>query len=195
MEIDCQDCHGTSQTYPNLFTSGPAALAGGLDMGALRTPDGRRRFEWVGDDLYQRSMLYPEKEWKMSLVKDSVNPNHGGYNPKAARAKLMSKDTNTQGWGLDVASADLAHSYEEMECYAVTPPGPRAAEVVTFPLRPTGRLSVTIMRVGWSQLRHIQSAGSPRSTVHLGGVVRPKAARSFGTFHVCACVELNQCEP
>lgn len=118
VEIDCQDCHGTSQTYPNLFTSGPAALAGGLDMGALRTPDGRRRFEWVGDDLYQRSMLYPEKEWKMSLVKDSVNPNHGGYNPKAARAKLMSKDTNTQGWGLDVASADLAHSYEEMECYA-----------------------------------------------------------------------------
>lgn len=117
VEIDCKDCHGTSQQYPNLFTSGPAALQGGLDMAGLRTPDGRRRFEWVGDELYQRSMLYPDKEWQMSLVKDSMDPTHAGYNAKAARAKLMSKDTTEQNWGLDVASDDLAHSYEDMECY------------------------------------------------------------------------------
>ena len=42
-----------------LYTSGPAALGGGTDMTTLRTPDGRRRFEWVGDALYQRSMMDP----------------------------------------------------------------------------------------------------------------------------------------
>ena len=51
VEIDCKDCHGTAQQLPNLYTSGPAALGGGTDMTALRTPDGRRRFEWVGDAL------------------------------------------------------------------------------------------------------------------------------------------------
>ncbi len=117
VEVDCKDCHGTSQQYPNLFTSGPAALDGGLDLAALRTPDGRKRFEWIGDDLYQRSMLEPDLEWQLSLVKDSVNPGHASYNSKAAKAKLMSKDTAKQNWGMDVAKQDLAHSYDDMECY------------------------------------------------------------------------------
>jgi hypothetical protein len=117
VEIDCKDCHGTSQQYPNLFTSGPAALEGGLDLAAMRTPNGRRRFEWVGDELFQRSMLDPDLEWNMSLVKDSVNPAHGSYNAKAAKAKLMSKDTTRQNWGTDIAVEDLAHSYDDMECY------------------------------------------------------------------------------
>ncbi len=43
-------------------------------MTTLRTPDGRRRFEWVGDALYQRSMMDPNLEWKMSLVKSAVDP-------------------------------------------------------------------------------------------------------------------------
>ena len=118
VEIDCQDCHGTSQKYPNLFTSGPAALNGGLDLATLRTPDGRRRFEWIGNDLYQRSMLDPELEWKMSLVKDTVNPIHASYNKTAARAKLMSTDTQKQNWGPDIPEHELAHSYEKMECYS-----------------------------------------------------------------------------
>ncbi|HEX7036222.1 MAG TPA: hypothetical protein VF210_10630 [Pseudomonadales bacterium] len=117
VEIDCRDCHGTALEYPNLFTSGPAALDGGLDMTLLRTPDGRRRFEWRGGKLYQRSMLDHELEWEVSLVKDSVSPGHPAYNAKAARAKLMSKDPVNQHWGADVAPANLAHSYEEMECY------------------------------------------------------------------------------
>lgn len=118
VEIDCKDCHGTSQTYPNLFTSGPAALDGGADLEAGRTPDGRLRFEWVNDELYQRSMLEPELEWKVSLVKDSVTEGHSDFNPKAARAKLMSKDTKTQEWSADLDPAELAHSNEEMECYS-----------------------------------------------------------------------------
>jgi hypothetical protein len=117
VEIDCKDCHGTAKEYPNLFTSGPAALDGGADLAALRTPDGRRRFEWVQGKLYQRSMLDPELEWEMSLVKDSVTPSHSTYNAKAARAKLMSRDPLNQRWGPDIPAEMLAHSYDDMECY------------------------------------------------------------------------------
>ncbi|MDN3640307.1 multiheme c-type cytochrome [Simiduia curdlanivorans] len=120
VEVSCVDCHGTESAYPSLFTSGPAALEGGTNMSLMRTPDGRKRFEWQGDTLFQRSMLYPDKEWQMSLVKDSVNANHNGYNEKAARAKLMRKDTEKQHWGPANAgeSQDLAHGYDNMECYA-----------------------------------------------------------------------------
>ncbi len=117
VEIDCKDCHGTISQYPKLATSGPAALEGGADLTVLRTPDGRRRFEWVGNKLYQRSALDPNKEWELSLVKDSVTKGNPKYNPKAARAKLMSKDTNKQNWGLDIPEHNLAHSDDEMECY------------------------------------------------------------------------------
>jgi hypothetical protein len=117
VEIDCKDCHGSAKAYPNLHTSGPAALEGGTDMGAIRNSDGRRRFEWVENKLIQRSVLTPELEWEMSLVKDSVDPDHSQYNAKAARAKLMSKNTGTQEWGAEVAANNLAHSDDEIECY------------------------------------------------------------------------------
>ncbi len=117
VEIDCKDCHGTADAYPNLFTSGPAALEGGTDLGAIRNPDGRKRFEWIGDKLMQRSVLNPDLEWEVSLVKDSVTPDNPHYNEKSARAKLMSKNTIEQNWGTDVAASDRAHSYEEVECY------------------------------------------------------------------------------
>ncbi len=118
VEVDCKDCHGSATAYPNLYTSGPAALGGGTDLSILRTPDGRRRFEWVNGKLFQRSSLDPELEWELSLVKDSVTTSHPQYNEKAARAKLMSKNTQTQSWGTQHAPNDLAHSNEEMECYA-----------------------------------------------------------------------------
>src|SRR6202051_4425104 len=72
VEIGCKDCHGTVNRYPNLYTSGPAALNGGVDLTPLRTPDGRLRFQWVDGALYQRSMVDPKLEWKVSLVKDTV---------------------------------------------------------------------------------------------------------------------------
>ncbi len=72
VEISCVDCHGTADAYPNLFTSGPAALDGGMDLSAIRNPDGKKRFEWMGDDLVQRSVMDPELEWKVSLIKDAV---------------------------------------------------------------------------------------------------------------------------
>ncbi len=122
VEIGCKDCHGTVERYPNLYTSGPAALDGGTDLTLLRTPDGRLRFEWVDGALYQRSMVDPKLEWKVSLVKNSVTPGRPEYNEKAARAKLMSRDTTTLSWGVRQAADNLthglAHGDDTMECYS-----------------------------------------------------------------------------
>ncbi|MBI3517018.1 MAG: hypothetical protein HY060_23555 [Proteobacteria bacterium] len=116
IEIGCADCHGTARAYPTLRTSGPAARPGGNDLSLLRTSDGRARFEWRGQKLYQRSALYPTLEWEVSLVKDTVDPTHPRYNEKAARAKLMQKGTS-MAWGPGVPNDQLAHSSDEMACY------------------------------------------------------------------------------
>lgn len=117
VEIDCVDCHGTANEYPNLKTSGPAAPPGGTDLSLIRNPDGQSRFEWRDGKLIQRSLLWPDREWEMSLVKDSVNPGHDQYNIKAARAKTMRRDPATQEWGPDVPAEERAHGYDTMECY------------------------------------------------------------------------------
>jgi hypothetical protein len=123
VEIECIDCHGDVDRYPNLKTSGPAAKKGGFDLGILRTPDGRPRFEWRSDGLYQKSSLDPDKEWKLSLVKDAVNPDHESYNARATRAKTVmsiinSLDNGNMTWGPGVMPEDHAHKTEEMTCYS-----------------------------------------------------------------------------
>ncbi|MCB2029947.1 MAG: hypothetical protein KDH18_15450 [Rhodoferax sp.] len=119
IEIDCKDCHGTASKYPSLFTSGPAARPGGMDMQLLRTQDGRRRFEWRGDKLFQRSAIDPKLEWEMSLVKDTVTATHPKYNEKAARAKLMLAGRAGQDgtWGTAGAGQSYAHDDEKMACH------------------------------------------------------------------------------
>ena len=117
IEVECKDCHGTAKAYPDLRTSGPASPPGGSDLRLIRNSDGRRRFEWRGDELIQRSVLEPDLEWTLSLVRDTVNPEHTSYNEKAARAKLMSSDTAAQSWGVEVPYDQLAHDDEEIECY------------------------------------------------------------------------------
>ncbi len=117
VEIDCVDCHGTVSDYPNLKTSGPAAPPGGTDLSLIRNPDGQKRFQWKEDGLYQRSLIWPELEWKLSLLKDVIDPKHQEYNAKAARAKTMKKDPIDQHFGLDVTPDMLAHNNDEMECY------------------------------------------------------------------------------
>ena len=115
VEITCQDCHGNVEEHPDLRPSGPAAAPAARDLSLMRLADGRRRFVWRDGKLYQRSSLIPDFEWEVSLVKDTVDPDHPRYNPKAARAKLMAKGTSLN-WGPGVAKENRAHQDEEMQC-------------------------------------------------------------------------------
>lgn len=125
VEIRCKDCHGTVDAYPTLRTSNLAAPPRGTDLAVLRNPDGRRRFEWVekGGErvLVQRSIIDPELEWEVSLVKDAVDPNSSHFNPKAARAKTLKAEASYDGgpmkWGPGVAKEDRAHDDSDMACF------------------------------------------------------------------------------
>ncbi len=125
IEIGCRDCHGTADALPNLRTSGPAAPPGGHDLSLLRNPDGRRRFEWVDGPngrrtLIQRSLVDPTLEWEVSLVRDTVDPASPDFNPRSARAKLMSRDGAETGnfeFGLGITPENRAHGTEEMACF------------------------------------------------------------------------------
>jgi hypothetical protein len=125
IEIGCKDCHGTADAYPTLRTSGPAAPPKGHDLALLRNPDGKRRFEWVEGEggtrrLIQRSIVDPELEWDVSLVRNSVDPAASDFNAKAARAKLMSRygaETGRFEFGTGIAQEDRAHREPEMACF------------------------------------------------------------------------------
>ncbi len=125
VEIGCKDCHGTPDAFPTLRTSGPAARPGGTDLSLLRNSDGRRRFEWTVDAngeraLIQRSIVDPKIEWKVSLVKESVDRSSAHFNPLAARSKLMGKvgvETGKFDWGPGIAPEDRAHNVDKMACF------------------------------------------------------------------------------
>ncbi len=125
VEIGCKDCHGTVDAYPTLRTSGPAARPQGNDLELLRNPDGKRRFEWIDDGggkrhLIQRSIVDPSLEWRVHLVRDSVDPSSPSFNLKAARAKLMSRSGADDGrfaFGPGIAAGDRAHGDDKMACF------------------------------------------------------------------------------
>jgi hypothetical protein len=124
IEIGCKDCHGTATDYPTLLTSGPAAPPKGNNLALIRNQDGRRRFEWIDEGgrrvLVQRSIVDPNLEWRVSLVKDSVDRGHPDFNMKSARAKLMSKSGADSGrfeFGPGVGKDDLAHDPDDMACF------------------------------------------------------------------------------
>ncbi len=124
VSINCKDCHGTADAYPNLLTSNVAAPPEGENLALLRNPDGQRRFEWMTEPngrrvLIQRSITDPKIEWRMSLVKDSVDRASPDFNMKAARAKLMGKLTpaGTMNWGSGIAKGDRAHGDDTMTCF------------------------------------------------------------------------------
>ncbi|MEP3421676.1 MAG: hypothetical protein ABJN35_08080 [Erythrobacter sp.] len=125
IEIGCKDCHGTADEYPTLRTSGPAAPPEGHNLALLRNPDGQRRFEWMENEegrrvLIQRSLVDPELQWEMSLVRDSVDPATPVFNARAARSKLMSRygaETGNFEFGTGVEQGDRAHQDEEMACF------------------------------------------------------------------------------
>ena len=117
VEIQCQDCHGTVDKYPTLKTSGPAASPNGKDLLLIRNPDGKKRFEWIGGKLVQRSAVTPGLEWTMALLKDDSLPGSPGYDAKAVRAHTMSTNPDTQDWGAAVPKEQRAHNEDKMLCY------------------------------------------------------------------------------
>ncbi len=117
VEIKCIDCHGTPDEYATLLTSGAMAPPAGSNLALKRNPDGKRRFEWSGGKLLQRSLVNPGLEWEVSQLKDSSTIGHPEYNEKSARAKLMSKDTASLDWGQHVEEDERAHGYDNMLCY------------------------------------------------------------------------------
>ena len=117
VEIQCQDCHGTADEYPALRTTGPMAPKKGHNLALIRNPDGKRRFEWVGDKLIQRSAVVPGLEWEMSLMRDISDQTSGAYNAKADRSHTMSRNTETFEYGSDVPKDQRAHGEDTMMCY------------------------------------------------------------------------------
>ena len=123
VEIQCQDCHGTVDKYPDLKTTGPAAPPTGRLLANIRNPDGKKRFEWIGGELIQRSATTPGLEWKISLTKDVSNAASPAYNAKATKAHTVARlSTNGDGgteqnFGADVPLGDRAHGEDKMLCY------------------------------------------------------------------------------
>src|SRR5450432_2673218 len=118
VEIQCQDCHGTVDKLPTLKTSGPAASPYGKDLLLIRNPDGKKRFDWDGGKLIQRSAVTPGLEWNVSLLKDDSVPGAPRYDAKAVRAHTVAMDDpDTQRFGADVPKEKRAHSEDKMLCY------------------------------------------------------------------------------
>ena len=102
----------------------------GTELVSGTTPFGQPRFAWRGKKLYQRSMLYKDKEWPVKQVVDTVNPDlpecsktnpnrarECDYNEKARLAKTIQRDNQT--WGAaDAPKELLAHSNDRMTCYS-----------------------------------------------------------------------------
>jgi hypothetical protein len=127
IEIQCIDCHGTVTRKANLRTTGPASYTsskqGGRNLEALRTPSGKRRFEWVGSKLVQNSMVEPGMSWEVPQVKDIVErkPNDPRYNPRAVLAKTVRVGAGgAMEWGAVSAQGEckLAHRNANMSCIA-----------------------------------------------------------------------------
>jgi hypothetical protein len=126
-EIQCVDCHGTSVRGATLRTSGPASYtsskdpnAPGRDLLAMRTPGGKRRFERVGDTIFQNSMVEEGLRWEVVQTKDTINPDHPRYNKKAHLAKTVRFEGDQMVWGTTSPELEgkCAHANQNMSCIA-----------------------------------------------------------------------------
>ena len=116
IETDCRDCHGTIDKRATLVTSGPAA-GKGTNLDALKTPFGKRRFQFRGDRLFQRSMVTDELEWEVVQTVDTITPGSPHYSEKSRLAKTIRKDG--QIWGdLPPSDKELAHADSRMTCFS-----------------------------------------------------------------------------
>ena len=129
IEITCQDCHGDTDRPAivrdiagvHLRTSGPAAAEPrGRNLLAMRTPFGRRRFEWRDGTLIQRSMVERDISWPVTQVVDTIDPDHADYNALSAVAKTVRfDDQDRMAWGrLPGKSRRCAHDSKIVSCTA-----------------------------------------------------------------------------
>src|SRR5208337_4958788 len=129
IEIQCIDCHGTPSKRPNLLTTGPAAYTSSADgkgrnLATLRNPEGKRRFERVGDKLYQNGMVLNKDgkydRWEVVQVVDTITPGADHYNPKSHLAKTVRFSPEGQMvWGdMPADPSQCAHYNKNMTCIA-----------------------------------------------------------------------------
>ena len=128
IEITCRDCHGDINNRavqmegkkPAMRTTGPAAKGKGMNLLALRTPSGKRRFEVRGNRIIQNSMVEKGMSWEVSQVADTIDPKSPDYNAKAALAKTVRFAPNGQNflWGDQPDSSQCAHSPKNVSCIA-----------------------------------------------------------------------------
>lgn len=124
IEIQCIDCHGTASKRPTLRTSGPASPDGGMNLAALRTPFGKKRFEKRGDALIQHSMVEADKSWEVVQTIDTLIPGNKHYNEKSRLAKTVRFDeSGRMAWGDiprgpdgQLREAACAHADDNMSC-------------------------------------------------------------------------------
>ena len=164
IEIECQDCHGNTDAYTNLRTSGPAAPAGGTDLRLGTTPFGQRRFIWVNGKLFQRSMLNPGMQWEVIQVKDTITPGNAHYNERSAYAKTIQRDGTT--WGAS-SSAELRARRREDDLLRL----PHLVDDVVLRLPSAAGAEredrgASLRRRRDAKLRLVQPAGHPHRRLH-----------------------------
>jgi hypothetical protein len=122
--IECIDCHGTISRRPTLVTTGNS---GTFEDGRVEPSDLARgttpwgpRFHWVGQRLFQRSMMTPDLVWEVPQTIDTIDPASARYSLKSAYAKTLRRDGVT--WGdvpasdPAILSAQLAHANSNISC-------------------------------------------------------------------------------
>jgi hypothetical protein len=123
-EIQCIDCHGSADKRPSLRTTGPAAYTSspdgqGRDLAAMRTPFGKRRFERVGEKVYQNSLVEEGVSWEIAQTVDTITPGNPRYNAKSALAKTVRFEGDKLAWGdITKDGACRAHDNHNMSCIA-----------------------------------------------------------------------------
>jgi hypothetical protein len=130
-EIQCIDCHGTSETYTTLKTSGPASYTSAADgkgrnLQTLRTPFKKPRFEVIDQPdgrkrFFQNSMVEKDLRWEIVQTADTIDPSHPRYNQKAALAKTVRMGEDGKLVYGDVpkeGEAPCAHQNKNMSCIA-----------------------------------------------------------------------------
>jgi len=87
----------------------------------MRTPSGKRRFEWRNGTLFQNSMVEPGVEWEVVQTKDTITEGKKRFNQKALLAKTarVGKDGRIEYGDLPPGGEKcLAHQNTNMSCIA-----------------------------------------------------------------------------